>query len=146
MAWNNLSYSCGHNEQVQLYGPGRDREATIRRAHERLCRECYRAAETARTAKAAESMPNLPDLIGGTEKQRAWAQTIRIDKLAQLEGVIREVDARGTGDEQEQIRMLGQLLRAQTKTRYWIDNRDMSITRLLGEYSRVHVQHQPIAS
>ena len=79
MAWNNLTYSCGHSEQVQLYGPGRDREATIRRAHERLCRECYRAAETSRTTQIAKSMPTLPDLIGGTDKQQADRKSTRLN-------------------------------------------------------------------
>jgi hypothetical protein len=52
MAWNTLTYACGHTEQVQLYGRHSGRERTIAAALGHDCPAC-RAAKA--QAAAAES-------------------------------------------------------------------------------------------
>jgi hypothetical protein len=41
MAWTWITYKCGHEERIQLYGPGRARDARIASYAQRLCRACY---------------------------------------------------------------------------------------------------------
>ena len=82
MAWNGMDYRCGHTEQVQLYGPMRDRDRRLELAKNNLdCPACYQARlQTERQAQneraallAADSLPALQ----GSEKQIAWATSIR---------------------------------------------------------------------
>ena len=42
MAQYTITRSCGHEETVRLFGPGKDRERKLNRMRETLCRECYR--------------------------------------------------------------------------------------------------------
>lgn len=82
MAKYDITRACGHTETVQITGPiaGRDRQAEYESG--KLCYECYkakqakqRAAESQAAAEAAKSA-GLPALTG-SEKQVAWAETIR---------------------------------------------------------------------
>lgn len=76
MAWNTITYGCGHTQREQLYGPMAQRERTIERALSRSCPDCSRAeleqkraAESAAAAEAAKAS-GLPALTG-TPKQVA---------------------------------------------------------------------------
>jgi len=84
-----ITRSCGHQEWVQIYGPTKDREWKAQAESKRVCRECYekelkakREAEAIARAEAAKiaakeaQAGNLPAL-SGSEKQVAWAETIR---------------------------------------------------------------------
>ena len=82
MAKYQITRACGHTETVQIAGAvaGRDRQAAYESG--KLCYECYkaeqakqRAAESRVAADSAKSS-GLPSLTG-SEKQIAWAETIR---------------------------------------------------------------------
>jgi len=76
MAWNTLTYACGCEDRVQLYGKMTDREKTIERASRHDCPVC-RAKKTNEAARAN----GLPELVG-SPKQIAWASDIRSRVLA----------------------------------------------------------------
>ena len=85
-----LRCKCGHAETIQIYGKvsGRDNQAAYEQT--KLCYECYkaeqsakRAAESHNAAEAAKSS-GLPALVG-SDKQIAWAETIRAAALAEIE-------------------------------------------------------------
>jgi hypothetical protein len=94
MAWYDITYSCGHEGNVQIIGKTADRESRIAwYENTAVCPECWKTQrEAARTeldekraaknaeaaAKAAEL--ELPALIG-TEKQITWATTLRAQFL-----------------------------------------------------------------
>ena len=86
MAYYDVKHCCGHTECVQLYGPTKNREWRIHQMEQELCSECW-AAELARrnaeNAKKAREM-ELPPLQG-TEKQVAWAETLRMEFIAEYE-------------------------------------------------------------
>ncbi len=43
MAWEEITWSCGHEVRKQLYGPHRERERFVAWAEERgICPDCYR--------------------------------------------------------------------------------------------------------
>lgn len=81
MAKYEITRTCGHTETIQISGPvaGRDRQADYESG--KLCYGCYKAEQARQRAAsqaAAESAKSsgLPALTG-SEKQVAWAETIR---------------------------------------------------------------------
>ncbi|HKO23498.1 MAG TPA: hypothetical protein VJY65_02020, partial [Chloroflexota bacterium] len=78
MATETLKRSCGHETEVQLSGPTRNRERMRARLATMPCRECECAA--VEEAAVAQGLPEL----AGTPKQIARAQTIRHEILARV--------------------------------------------------------------
>jgi hypothetical protein len=81
-----VTYSCGHTDTVQLYGPNKDRERKLEWLKDRLCPACYKKLQEAqREAKVKEAIAEakesgLPELVG-SEKQVSWALEIRHNML-----------------------------------------------------------------
>ncbi len=94
MAWYYGTFSCGCEGRVNIIGPSKDREWKKQRAFSKECDKCYREKlekarelDNKRALELAKEM-ELPELEG-TEKQVAWANTIRqslIDKVASFIG------------------------------------------------------------
>lgn len=82
MAKYQITRACGHTESVQIAGKTSDRDRQVAHEESRLCYACYqaqkaaeRAAESAKAAAEAATSGFLA--LTGTEKQIAWAETIR---------------------------------------------------------------------
>lgn len=75
-----ITRSCGHDEEIQVFGPIKNRPAQIARAAGQVCRPCFMAAREQlrqeENAEATRQTATLPPL-DGTEKQIVWANTIR---------------------------------------------------------------------
>lgn len=94
MAWYYGTFSCGCEGRVNIIGPSKDRDWKKQRAFSKECDKCYREKlekvrelDNKRALELANEM-ELPKLEG-TEKQVAWANTIRqslIDKVASFIG------------------------------------------------------------
>lgn len=118
MAKYTITHTCGHTEEVQLFGKMSDRERRIAWLENQECEECRRAKANAATA-AAKDARGLADL-DGTEKQVAWANTIRekaykcFDSLQQF-----------ASNPQAKALMDGWKAKmdAETSAKWWIDNR-----------------------
>lgn len=81
MAQYQVTFSCGHTETVQLFGKIDDRYRKIEWYEEKgLCSKCYKKEQEddrkAYQERALSLSVNLPTLTG-SEKQTAWAMTIR---------------------------------------------------------------------
>lgn len=83
-------FSCGHEGIVNITGPHKDREWKKENAFSKRCPECYekykeneRARQNEEALKKAKEM-ELPELKG-TDKQIAWANTIRQQVVNRLE-------------------------------------------------------------
>lgn len=148
MAKYDVTYSCGHRGEVQLIGPGKDRERKLAwYGREALCPACYKAAKDAKSAAEnaasaqAAAERGLPALTG-SEKQVPWAETIRAEAL-DPDRVAPEIyalkveagKALQAGIDREDIRARIQAvqddmaaararLMARMEARWWIDNRD----------------------
>ena len=142
MAKYDVTYACGHSGTIQLYGPTSQREKQLEIAALRLCPECYRKkkeAERAAINKEAEKKSEaegLPELTG-SEKQVAWANTIRLKKMegidawieeiqrkGQLGGIVRPADGEKYKSPLEEMQEGEKfLLENMTEARFWIDNR-----------------------
>lgn len=82
-----VTFSCGHEGEVNLYGKAAERDRRIAWYEEEgICPDCYRKMKEEERRKADEGLAayadkieaewNLPELEG-TEKQVAWARKIR---------------------------------------------------------------------
>ncbi len=128
MAKYTVTRSCGHEETVVLFGPGKQRDWRLESVEPyKLCSECYQAElkrkreETNREAAEAAKESGLPALTG-TEKQVAWAETLRMQMLALIdEAIYTHIKADQRGD----IRLLDAVesIKAKTDARWWIENR-----------------------
>lgn len=138
MAWNEINYSCGHTDRIQMYGPTRDRESKKEWMERGVCPDCYRKQKEEERAKASQvaaeqaKSSGLPALVG-SEKQIAWAETIRKNALAAAQNNVlsRESFATLPIDKQESSRAVFEVVRTardcletETSAKWWIDNRD----------------------
>ena len=140
MATETLKRSCGHETEVQLSGPTRNRERMRARLATMPCRECERAAQRAAVEEAAVAQ-GLPELAG-TPKQIAWAQTIRHEILTRVACEREDLAAAGRRENaagERYAQMLKEFdawaakLRGQRKAWWWIDRRDAPVGHLLAE-------------
>lgn len=126
---------CGASYTVQLYGPGRDRDWKLEN-WDWTCDECkeklrQKANQQAATANAEAGLPPLT----GSEKQIAWAEIIRKQKIATLD---EELSKHDLTDRIDKDRFNAALvnLRNKADAKWWIDNRDMHVNRMLhAEYA-----------
>lgn len=145
MAKYTIRHACGHLVDHQLYGSGKDRDRRACWLMEQPCLDCKREAARA-TAEARAEADHLPALVG-SERQVAWALTIRAAKLAAATLAVDQQVARveeGAGrlhpsvaqravlDAQiaalrERVAELGR----QADARWWIDRRDIDGLALL---------------
>lgn len=90
-----VTFSCGHEGEVNLYGKAKDRDRRIAWYEEEgICPDCYRKMKEEERRKADEGLAayadkieaewNLPELEG-TEKQVAWARKIRASYFKKFE-------------------------------------------------------------
>lgn len=90
-----VTFSCGHEGEVNLYGKAKDRDRRIAWYEEEgICPDCYRKMKEEERRKADEELAayadkiktewNLPELEG-TEKQVAWARKIRASYFKKFE-------------------------------------------------------------
>lgn len=90
-----VTFSCGHEGEVNLYGKAAERDRRIAWYEEEgICPDCYRKMKEEERRKADEELAayadkieaewNLPELEG-TEKQIAWARKIRASYFKKLE-------------------------------------------------------------
>lgn len=161
MAKYSGTFSCGHEGYVNVIGPARDRQWKIDKAFSGLCEECYKKQREARIVREntlalekAKEM-ELPELVG-TEKQVAWANTLRnqlierinetIDKIKNEESMyrntikkafgIKKSEAGGTKEGVtkaivEHLYEFQDCVMNKTKATYFINNRDTGIAKLI---------------
>ncbi len=133
MAKYTVTYACGHEDTIQLYGPHKDREWKLAREAEKLCSECYRVKveeerkkQNEEAAKANQEA-GLPALVG-TEKQIAWAETIRKEIIEAIEtkvfGRMDQEKIKQRPDLYENYRKAFEMLKKHTDASWWIDNRN----------------------
>lgn len=107
--WYEGTYSCGHKGQVKLYGKKKEREWRAEKIFEGICDDCKEKERQEKNKKALELSKEyeFPELIG-SEKQIAWANTIRLDFYTRCE--------------QKKI-VSDDLITEHLEAKFWIDNR-----------------------
>lgn len=142
MAKYQITRSCGHTETVNIGGPVKNRDYLAEKEAEKLCLDCYRAKQAQQratenqasaTANQASGLPALQ----GTEKQVAWAETIRAKVHTSLSALQHQLQAnldsgKGTMEQQSAARTGIEIIRAtlaRTSAAEWIDGRDTAMDR-----------------
>ena len=118
MALYGITYRCGHEDMVQIYGTNVHGERKKKAAWYGTidCPAC-------RTAKARQEHDGLPALEG-TDKQVAWADDIRGKYMPKYAQERQEWADHGATDEQlAKVDKVLAWLKGQTSAAWWIDNR-----------------------
>lgn len=93
----NITYSCGHEGTIEVFGKAEERERKIKYFEEYgLCPDCYKAEKQGEEKSFAEKY-ELPELKG-SEKQISWANKIRKEKIKEFEGE-KPAIRKGAGDD-----------------------------------------------
>ncbi len=120
MAKYNVTYSCGHSGEVQLFGPHDERERKLAwYSHAAVCPDCYQAQQKAEEAKLTEGLIEL----AGTEKQVTWANGLR----ARLVKELNERHGSWGKDKEKRDKLFALLAAAinqRPEAKWWIDSRD----------------------
>jgi hypothetical protein len=90
MAWYNGTYSCGHEGRTNIIGPVKNREWIRERHFEKMCADCYeihlqKEREKANKEAAEKAIEMELPALQGTEKQVAWANTLRQNMINDFE-------------------------------------------------------------
>ncbi len=134
MSKYSITRSCGHEETIQIYGPVRDRDRKAEYEAGKMCYECYkseqakqRAAESVQAAESAKTL-GLPQLTG-SEKQIAWAESIRA-KAAQSLTSVRQNLALAPDDKREAVSIAMRIIdatMARTDAKDWINDANAGV-------------------
>lgn len=127
MALYTITHTCGHDEEIQIYGTNihGEREAKAARLSATPCAACQ-------AAEARKSWGDLPALTG-SDKQIAWASDIRDTILATLTEQMSRLEA--LSDEQleqagqgggalDKTRQALDQVKSEDKAHWWIEHRD----------------------
>lgn len=119
MAKYTVTYSCGHTAQVELYGPGKERERKMQWMRESaVCPECYGAQKQAETCESNAGLVNLT----GSDKQIAWAMDIRGKYMREMEGQAARLTAGDAAKTQTAMDNMRAVVNMVTEAKWWIDN------------------------
>ena len=110
-----VTYSCGHQGQVEVFGRSKDRESKLNwYKNKAVCPACYKAQKEAEIAKASEGLAQLT----GTEKQVKWATQIRAEFVSKVKATIPS-----TAEGQKAAELLIAAVNEKSEAKWWIDNR-----------------------
>ena len=145
-----INYSCGHMATVQLYGSEQERERKIEWLKTQTCPECQKAerqkeyAAENTQARARSNEMGLPK-ITGTDKQTAWAESIRIKCLDAIDTALKDDADRFSrlSDEdkkqyrqaheagKEKMNLFSSWLLSHVEAKWWIENRDTPMKQMM---------------
>lgn len=159
MAWYDGTYICGHEGRISITGPSKDRDRKAEWRFSGLCPECYKKQlkkekEEKNCEAAKKSMEmELPEL-SGTEKQVAWAITIRLKRIELLHERFEMIDKKlkdkgldiipGSDAKMSDVAdALEYFVQAHTDAKFWVESRDSKITLkdVLNDYKK-HVEEE----
>lgn len=145
MAKYDITYSCGHSGEINIAGPVKLRQGRADWEAAKVCTDCYRAEQRRKgeAVAAEQSAAGLPELQG-SDKQIAWAATIRAAAVAGLEAIEQQIadlvtEAGGEVNLLElaptvaATRAAIERVRRNPSAKFWIDNRERSARSLLGD-------------
>lgn len=131
MAKYQVEHSCGCTETHELFGKHVERERKIEWMQDQSCTECrkmeFAKKCTEENAAAAEANSDLVALVG-SEKQVAWAESIRAKYLSDAESLMSGL-VPSTDLEKSLFDQLSELLsdhKEKSFASWWIDNRSSS--------------------
>ncbi len=113
--------NCGHMSEVQLYGTSAERDRKAAWMRTTPCLKCERGEQV---SVATEANAGMLALVG-SEKQVAWAETIRAKAMSKLKAA--RADYAAQGAPADQIALFDAAMAkvaAQAIASWWIDHRE----------------------
>lgn len=148
MAQYKVTFSCGHEGWVNITGPTKNREWIRASKEKNVCPDCYRKwLQEKREQENKESLElskemELPELTG-TEKQVAWANTLRVQAIQKIDEYIQELEEKAEGTQKPEIKekrknRLDEIYKSYsyalnnfTTASFWIDKRSYMSKELI---------------
>lgn len=136
MGKRDIEHACGHVQTHYLYKRMTERQRKEDWLKTTLCTDCYRD-EQRKEALAQVADLDLPTLTG-SEKQIRWADTLRAGRVIETRKYVDETltSKYKVRDRDLTVAMLVGLLTASSASKWWIDNRDTDIGKLLNDLVR----------
>lgn len=122
-----VTYSCGHEGVVNLFGKRKDREYRLEYIQKGLCPDCWRAQKLNEAAEV-EEREHLPEL-SGSEKQIAWARSIRKKLLDELEHLLNKGHVK---TERAEV-LIEYGFSRKTEAKWWIDHARGGLSEFFAE-------------
>lgn len=110
MAKYNVTYKCGHEERIELYGKHEERYRRLDYLATIDCPACQLAAKVAKAREIG---------LTGTDRQVAWAYDIRHTAADLYTTLIGKPNCNT-----EMAQQLYDKMQQHTDSRFWIDNRN----------------------
>ncbi len=141
MAKYTVEHSCGHVVVHQLVGKSSERDRRIEWLETVPCLECTRKAqqeardkENAVSAQTNTEKKRIP--LIGSEKQVAWAETIRVSILDKVDNFLamlpdKEDQLEKQGYKKVRVEKVFFFLQGQDSASWWIDHRSENIQTLI---------------
>ena len=115
-----VTHTCGHKEDIAVFGKRADREKKIAWLESQPCAEC-RAAEAAEASKAAGMAA-----LTGSPKQIAWAEDLRTESI----NAVQKIEARTETEAVHKDRLI-KYLGSITSAAWWIENHGCAGSRMI---------------
>lgn len=135
MAKYTIEHTCGHEQAHQIAGPIKGRESKEQWLKTTVCGECYAAqkrAEKAAENKAAATKNEDLVPLTGSEKQIAWAESIRAGLVPELvkrrDHYVAQAKAGAPDKDIDGLAAAFNDVINQPSAGWWIDNRIMDVT------------------
>ena len=141
-----ITYSCGHDENVNLTGKQNSQEYADWLA-EGLCKECYKAEKAKKEAEKADAEDVVLAKLGmkeleGSPRQVEWANKIRREKIIAMQQCFEENEAASKDQPEDVLKKyyaakqnLYAWLCEQTSATFWIDRRNKHFQEIINEFA-----------
>ena len=128
MAHYDVDYSCGHTQEIELFGKTSARYEKIEWMERGLCPDCYRAKKQEEREQENERAAKLSKLLGftqleGSVKQVAWANSIR-------QKTFESICKTGTPHPIYGYALIAEAISLEASAGWWINNRQVDFVRI----------------
>ena len=128
MAHYDVNHSCGHSQEVELFGKTSHRYEKIAWMERGVCPDCYRAEKQQEREQENERAVGLAKSLGfpvleGSMKQVAWGSSIRQKTYESICRSNPEHPVYGYG-------LVAEAISLEASAKWWIDNRNTDFLRI----------------
>lgn len=136
-------FACGHEGDIDIIGPSRDREWKANYAFAYSCPECRRKEkEQRRATETASAFQNAAEeqwpSLSGTEKQINWGVICRERVISRMRNVIVTSEEKHPGKFANEIHETQEAIawfaKNATSAHFWIENLESSVGKMLELY------------
>lgn len=130
-----IVHSCGHVENVTMFGPMKERYAKVERMESEPCAHCRAEAATKRDAERGLVA------LEGSDKQVAWASDIRFRLVNDIDGIAMYADAETKKAAEKAV----EAVNCRDGAAWWIENGPRMTARELVADAAKHVADEETA-